>query len=77
MNDTPPPVPARPTYEYHTHSLDTGLFFSTGRVDAAEITRCLNHYGSQGWELVSTFDANGHDGKTIGVVMIFKRPVMR
>ncbi|QQE13380.1 DUF4177 domain-containing protein [Planctomycetota bacterium] len=62
-------------WEYKTHTIDIRGFFSSGNVDVSETDRVLNHYGQHGWELISSFDTNHHDGASKLIVMIFKRPV--
>jgi len=61
-------------WEYFTHSIDIGGVFSTGEINAPEVTRILNWYGGQGWELVNTFGTAYNNGGTRHIAFIFKRP---
>jgi Domain of unknown function (DUF4177) len=40
-----------------------------------EIDIALNQFGSDGWELVSSFDTNEFHGKSKEIILIFKRPL--
>ena len=63
-------------YFVHTISLVGGFFSPSGDVNPMEMTNVLNHYGYQGWELVSAFDTNAHQGGSRLAVLLFKRPVV-
>ncbi len=40
-----------------------------------EIDIALNQFGSDRWELVSSFDTNEFHGKSKEIILIFKRPL--
>jgi hypothetical protein len=61
-------------WQYYVHTLDTGGIFMPGNFQGQEVTKLLNWYGQQGWELVSTFQTAQNNGGTIAVAFIFKRP---
>jgi hypothetical protein len=60
-------------WEYYVHSIATAQIFTSGIFSAPDVTNMLNWYGTQGWELVSTFQTAGGNGGTIAVAFIFKR----
>jgi len=61
-------------WEYFSHDLDLGgAFVFTGAFSQNELTRILNHYGEQQWELVSTFTTHNHGGSS-HIGLVFKRP---
>lgn len=60
-------------WAYLTLVLETG-FFSNGKMDAESFQEKLDEHGREGWELVSVFDTNAHQGATTQVVAVFKRP---
>ena len=46
----------------------------TGVIDENQLSKDVNEMGSQGWELVSSIpNAQGLDGRTTEIVLIFKR----
>ncbi len=61
-------------WEYITHKIDIGGFVSTGDFDANAFTTILNWYGTQHWELVSSFTTTHNHGGTMHIGFIFKRP---
>jgi len=61
-------------WEYVTHNVDLGGFFSTGAFDTKSLTEILNWFGGQHWELVSTFTTTHNSGGTMHIGFIFKRP---
>ncbi len=74
----PPPLPATATpvrWQYVTVTMDVTGIFNTNSLDPQAINDTLDWYGSQGWELVSTFDTAGRNGGTMTVAFIFKRPL--
>ncbi|HEX2205205.1 MAG TPA: DUF4177 domain-containing protein [Longimicrobium sp.] len=62
-------------WQYATLELDVDRYFLGPQVDAAEVSRHLNDYGEDGWELVSMIDVNAGEGRTCDLVAVFKRPV--
>ncbi len=60
-------------WEYKVIKLAT-TGFAGGKLNEAQLEAFMNELGSQGWELVSTFDTNQAYGETRDVVVIFKRP---
>lgn len=78
-NHIPPPLPATPAvvrWQYAVKAMNVAGVFTTGNIDPNALNETLNSYGSQGWELVSTFDTAGTSGGTRTVVLIFKRPIV-
>jgi hypothetical protein len=47
-----------------------------GRVDTDEIAAELNRLGSLGWELVSTLETSNTTGRTVEVLLLFKREAL-
>lgn len=62
-------------WEYRSHTIAGEGVFITGGVDHARITRDLNAFGRDGWDLVSAFNTNYASGGTNLLVFLFKRPV--
>jgi Domain of unknown function (DUF4177) len=62
------------TWEYFTHTLNVAGWFVSGDVDADELTKTLNSFGAQGWELVSSTSTISNDSSK-QLVFVFKRPV--
>lgn len=62
-----------PRWEYYSLHLDVGGLINP-KVDTDEVAQRLNELGNVGWELVSTSDLNAGQGKTRGLLAIFKRP---
>jgi hypothetical protein len=60
-------------WDYNTVVFEQG-WFSSGRLDGAKFQAKLETMGAEGWELVSVFDTNRHEGSTLQVVAVFKRP---
>ena len=61
-------------WEYMVHTLSAAGVFTTGHVDPRQMQDVLNHYGQQGWELVTAFDTSGTSGGSRFVILTFKRP---
>ena len=64
---------ANARWEYTTLKVDVHGWFGP-KVDPARITEQLNQHGREGWELVSAFDVNHHQGNSSEIVLLFKRP---
>ena len=47
-----------------------------GRVSAEAIAEELNRLGSLGWELVSSLDTSNTTGRTVEVILLFKRELL-
>lgn len=60
-------------WEYRTIHFEPGGFLG-GKLDFEAFDARLNQLGSEGWELVGTFDTNQGQGATRYVVATFKRP---
>ena len=60
-------------WEYRTIKLDTKGMLG-GILDTAAFDSLLNQLGSEGWELVATFDTNQSYGASREAVAVFKRP---
>lgn len=60
-------------WEYNTVIFEQ-RWFSSGKLDGAAFQAKLDGMGAEGWELVSVFDTNRHEGSTLQVVAVFKRP---
>ncbi|WP_235206666.1 DUF4177 domain-containing protein [Paenibacillus tyrfis] len=60
-------------WEYRTLKFFTKGFFTGGTLDIKEFDNELNAMGSNGWELVSCFDTNQHQGSSKEVICVFKR----
>jgi hypothetical protein len=61
-------------FEYQTLTFETSGFWSGGgKLNVTQLTEQLNQLGSQGWELVSIFDTNMHEGQTRQVYAVLKR----
>jgi hypothetical protein len=61
-------------WEYRTLKIDISGFFGP-KLNVDRIAEALNEQGREGWELVSSFDLNYHQGISSDVLMIFKRPL--
>ncbi len=68
------PLPEITRWQYIAQAINVGGMFTMGNIDPKVFNDTLNWYGSQGWELVSTFDTADSNGATRTVVLIFKRP---
>jgi hypothetical protein len=62
-------------WEYRTVMFDVTGWFLGGVLDGAKFNDRLNQLGEEGWELVSVFDTNLHQGGTRNVVAVLKRPL--
>ena len=62
-------------WENYVHTLNVEGLFSSGHVNPREMQDVLNHFGHQGWELISAFDTNTGSGGSRLVVLTFKRPL--
>ena len=51
----------------------TFMGWGGGLVNAEELTAELNRLGAEGWELVSAFDSSNSTGRTVNVLLLFKR----
>jgi len=60
-------------WEYFVHTINVEGVFSSGKVNPRELQDVLNHYGNQGWELVTAFDTNTGRGGSRLIVLMFKR----
>lgn len=60
-------------WEYKTFKIAAKGIFSRA-IEPAEFEAKLNELGSQGWELVSSFDTNMTYGTTREMVAVLKRP---
>ena len=61
-------------WEYFTHKIDVSGWFIDGEVDEMKLTAVLSQFGSEGWELVSSFATASGGGGSNNLVFIFKRP---
>ena len=61
-------------WEYKTVKLGTVSFWKGVDFDENSLTEFMNKLGKVGWELISSFDTNEHQGNTLHIVLIFKRP---
>ena len=60
-------------WEYMTLAISAGGFFLGGKIDGQALTDRLNVCGQDGWELVTVFDTNIHQGATRDVFALLKR----
>ena len=60
-------------WEYKIFKLGVGGFFG-GAMDHEDLETQLNHWGAQGWELVTIFDTNSGQGASRSVIVTLKRP---
>jgi hypothetical protein len=60
-------------WEYNTVVFETAGWFSAGKLNGAAFQAKLDELGAAGWELVSVFDTNRHEGSTMQVIAVFKR----
>jgi len=63
-----------PLWEYRTLKIDVSGFFGP-KLNVDVFAEALNEQGRNGWELVSSFDLNYHEGISSDVLLIFKRPL--
>lgn len=61
-------------WEYTTLKLDVDRFVLGPNIEPAQVSRHLNEFGGDGWELVSMIDVNAGEGRTCDLVAVFKRP---
>ncbi len=59
-------------WEYKILKLSTGGFMG-GKFDDKALTKTMNEWGRDGWELASGFDTNMGQGSTRDIVLLFKR----
>jgi hypothetical protein len=64
-------------WEYMTLVFAATGFILGGKLDGKKLNDRLNELGEEGWELVSVFDTNMHDGTTRDVYAILKRPCVQ
>lgn len=62
-------------WEYYTFMLEAEGWFIGGRLDPDRLRDELNRLGADGWELVSIFDTNAHEGVTREIHVVLKRPM--
>jgi hypothetical protein len=62
-------------WEYITVMFEASGWFLGGKLDGQAFNERLNNLGAEGWELVSVFDTNLHQGGTRDVVAVMKRPI--
>lgn len=62
-------------WEYRSIAINAEGWFIGGKVNMQLFTERLNDLGSQGWELVNTFDTNQLHGSTREVIAILKRSI--
>ncbi len=60
-------------WQYQAVKIDSEGWFG-GIANTHKINELLNHYGAEGWELVSSFDTNVGSGTTREIVFVLKRP---
>ena len=60
-------------WEYMTVMFQATGFWLGGKLNGDAFNSKLNELGERGWELVSVFDTNMHQGGTRDVVAVFKR----
>ena len=62
-------------WEYMTLTMGVKSgFFSGPSIDGQALNYKLNELGAENWELVSNLDLNAYEGKSLELVMVFKRP---
>ena len=52
------------------------VYSGPGDKDVEKMTAELNRLGSLGWELVSTLETSNTTGRTVEVLLLFKREVL-
>lgn len=60
-------------WEYKTIQIVASRAFNQGAIDLESFQNELNNLGVEGWELVSCFDTNMHEGTSRYVYAVFKR----
>ena len=60
-------------WEYKTIQIVATRAFNPGFIDLESFQNELNNLGAEGWELVSCFDTNMHEGASRFAYAIFKR----
>lgn len=63
-----------PRWQYLTLKMDVDRYVRGPNIDVHDVSRHLNRFGGEGWELVSMVDVNAGEGRTCDLVAIFKRP---
>jgi hypothetical protein len=58
-------------WEYKTLKLEAG--FRGGNLNPEELDQILNELDREGWEVVTSFDANQGNGETRDIIFILKR----
>ena len=61
------------TWEYRTIKVGTKGMWG-GILDTSSFDALLNQLGSEGWELVTAFGTNLHNGASREAIAVFKRP---
>ena len=62
----------RDRWQYQTARLEVGGIMKP-KVDLDALRQELDRYGAEGWELVSALPLGGADGKTGGILCVFKK----
>ncbi len=62
-----------PRWEYKSMLIDVDGWLGPN-IDSAGLDEVLNHYGAEGWELVSAFEINRNHGATGALMVMLKRP---
>ena len=65
----------RQRWEYFTFKIEAGGWFLGGILNEGVLSERLNELGGEGWELVSVFDTNMHEGASREIVAVLKRRV--
>lgn len=60
-------------WEYRLVKAATSGFWTGGDFDTDAFEKHLTDLGLKGWELVSCFDTNRHDGASRDVIAVLKR----
>ena len=61
-------------WHYATLKIDVDRFLRGPHIDVEQVSRHLDRFGGEGWELVSMIDVNAGEGRTCDLVAVFKRP---
>jgi len=59
-------------WEYKTVKFRTAGFMG-GKIDDEQLNNEMNRWGTQGWELVSSFSTSQSFGESRDIVLIFKK----
>jgi hypothetical protein len=62
----------RDRWQYQTARVEVGGIIKA-KVDLDALRQELDRYGAEGWELVSALPLGGSDGKTGGILCVFKK----